>query len=81
MDLRNIWAVKLVGGDGKRNRGGDGADDAWVCSLGEKLFSHCLPYDRYLINIYINTLHCHDDCFFLKLVLLLKCIPNRKARD
>lgn len=51
MDLRNIWAIKLVGCDWKMNRGGNGEDDAWVCSLGEKSFSQYLPYNRYLINI------------------------------
>lgn len=51
---------------GKGAEEGDGVikDDAWVCSLGEKLFAQCLSHNGCLINIYVNKVHCHDDCFF-----------------
>lgn len=38
--------------------------DACVCSLGEKSFSQCLSHNGCLVNIYMNTVHCYDDCFY-----------------
>lgn len=49
---------------GKGAEGGDWADDPRACSLGEKSFSQHLPHNECLIDIYINTVNCHDYCFF-----------------
>lgn len=66
MELWNIQALKSAGCARKGAEDGDGVikDDAWVCSLGKKLFAQCLSHNGCLINMYINKVHCHDDCFF-----------------